>query len=327
MIRTPEPSEPRTSDKRDRHTGRANFNNPAVVVQSWYVAGRSESLPRGQVRSFDLGNRRVAIYRDMAGALHALDARCPHLGADLGHGRVVGNQVECAFHGWRFGPDGNCSLAPGLADVPQRRVRAYPTEERWGLAWIFNGPRPLFALPDVPPGERLWRLRPPPQQISCHPHIVIANGLDVPHFEALHNMRPSAPPRLRVQEPYWLTLELRGKPRSRRLQYVTGSRDADIVAEFTTIGSNLAWLTVREPVRFHMLFSGRPTPGGGCHTQTVLFVPVRSPVRMFQAVTVIYVILRDDRRILDHLAFSPSFTENDVGLRTFARIVDAMETW
>ena len=91
MISTPEPSEPRTSETRGRYTGRANFNNPAVVVQSWYVAGRSESLPRGKVRSFDLGNRRIAVYRDTAGVLHALDARCPHLGADLGHGRVVGN--------------------------------------------------------------------------------------------------------------------------------------------------------------------------------------------------------------------------------------------
>jgi hypothetical protein len=130
-----------------------------------------------------------------------------------------------------------------------------------------------------------------------------------------------------VEEPYRITLKLRGKPRSHRLQYVTGSRYADIVADFTTIGSNLAWLTVFEPVRFHMLFSGRPTPDGGCHTQTVLFVPVHSPVRMFRVVAVIYVILRDDRRILDNLVFSSSFTEYDVGLMTFARLVDAMETW
>ena len=327
MIVTPERSELGAPETRGRHPGRPNFNNPAVVVQSWYVAGRSEELSRGQVRSFDLGNRRIAIYRDTAGGIHALDARCPHLGADLGHGRVVGDQLRCAFHGWRFGPDGTCSQAPGLADVPKRGVRHYPTQERWGLIWIFNGPRPLFALPDIPSGERLWRLRPPPQQINCHPHIVIANGLDAPHFEALHNMRVSAPPELVVEQPYLITLKLRGKPRSRLLQYVTGSRSRDIVADFTTIGSNLAWLTMLAPVQFHMLFSGRPMPGGGCHTQTVLFVPARSPLRMLQAVAVIAVILHDDRRILDTLAFSPGFTENDIGLKTFAQIVDAMETW
>ena len=99
-----------------------------------------------------------------------------------------------------------------------------------------------------------------------------------------------------------------------------------MVADFTTIGSNLAWLTMLAPVRFFMLFSGRPTPGG-CHTQTVLFVPARSPVRMVQAITVIAVILHDDRRILDNLDFSPAFTENDRELKAFARIVDAMETW
>jgi nitrite reductase/ring-hydroxylating ferredoxin subunit len=303
-----------------------NFNNPAVAVQSWYVVARSRELRRGQAKSYPLLNRRLALYRDFSGTVHALDARCAHLGADLGDGQVIGDRLQCAFHHWCFGPDGACCDAPGLAATPPRQVRAYPVQERWGLIWIFNGPEPLFDLPGVPTAERFVALRLPSQTINCHPHLVIANGLDVTHYETLHGMVFSAAPRLIVDQPYRITLEVRGRPRSRFLQYLTGSWRDDIVATFTTIGGHLAWATVLGPIRFHMLFTGLTSAEGGCQTQTVLFLPTR-PWAFAQAVVLVYVLLRDDHRILDNLKFSPGFTENDAGLKSFAEIVNSMETW
>jgi nitrite reductase/ring-hydroxylating ferredoxin subunit len=305
------------------------FNNPAVAVQSWYVGAHSNEVRRGQIKSYELLNRRIALYRDFTGGMHALDARCAHLGADLGQGQVVGDQVQCAFHHWRYGSDGVCRQAPGLDYIPKRRVRCYPTLERWGLIWIFNGPKPLFDLPE-PPVEangRYWSFRPPQQYINCHPHLVIANGLDITHFEALHGMTFSAPPQLIADKPYRLTLEVRGRPRSRLLQYLTGSRYQDIIASFTTIGGNLAWATVRAPIRFYMLFSGLPSAKGGCRTQTVFFLPIRPAWQFLQAVLLMYTLLHDDRRILDSLMFSPGFTENDEPLKCFAEIVNTMEIW
>src|SRR5437660_1088836 len=87
-----------------------NFANPAVVTQSWYVAVRSRDVRAGQIASYTLLNRRIAIYRDRSGVVHALDARCPHLGADLGQGCLVDDEVQCAFHKWKSGL-GQCSEA------------------------------------------------------------------------------------------------------------------------------------------------------------------------------------------------------------------------
>jgi phenylpropionate dioxygenase-like ring-hydroxylating dioxygenase large terminal subunit len=326
MISTPDAGA-KDVDRGNGHSAeQTKFNNPSVAVQSWYVAARSRDLKRNSVKSYDLLNRRIAIYRDGSGVVYALDARCPHLGADLGQGKVVGDQLQCAFHHWRLGPDGRCRHAPGLNYVPERKVRCYPTRERWGLIWIFNGPTPLFDLPEAPAGERLWPLRLPPVYVNCHPHLVLANGFDVSHFGTLHNLELLGTS-LTVGDPYRVKLEVRARLRSRVMQYLTGSLHRDIIASFTTIGASLTWLTVMEPIYFYALFTGRPSSSGGCHSQTMLFLPAKSILRVLQIGILVIALLYDDQRVLDNLAFFPGFTENDAVLKTFAEKVNSMETW
>lgn len=312
---------------RTNRSSTSKFNNPAVVLQSWYVAARSNEIRVGKVKSYDLLNRRIAIYRDKAGLIHALGGHCSHLGADLGLGRVIGSQLQCPFHHWRYGPDGRCCYAPGLKEVPQRRVRVYPTLERWGLIWLFNGPKPLFDLPDAPAGEQCWHLRLPAQHINCHPHLVIANGLDITHFEALHAMEYTAPPRLMTQPPYQVTLEMQGKPCSGLLQTLTGSQRQAISASFTTIGGHLAWMTIQQPFHFYVLFAARASAKGGCDTQVIFLFPKGIYLRLFQALALMYVLLYDDHRILETLSFRPGFTEADLALKTFAETVNVMDIW
>lgn len=59
----------------------------------------------------------LVAFRTEDGVANVTDAYCPHLGAHLGiMGRVVGDCIECPFHGWRFkGKDGSCSHVPYAA--------------------------------------------------------------------------------------------------------------------------------------------------------------------------------------------------------------------
>lgn len=54
------------------------------------------------------------MFRGQDGEAYVVDAYCPHLGANLAvGGRVVGNCIECPFHGWQFrGNDGKCVKIP-----------------------------------------------------------------------------------------------------------------------------------------------------------------------------------------------------------------------
>ena len=195
-------------------------------------------------------------------------------------------------------------------------------QERWGLVWTANAPEVPFDLPEPPPGR--WRVvLPPPRAIRAHAHLIIGNGLDASHFDALHGMQPLAEPVLTVR-PHGVALEMVGRPRSRPLRRLVGG---DVRFRFTTLGGHLASADVLAPVRFRALFSATPisVPDApeASRTQVVLFLP-RGPVQTVRAAVGLYALLHDDARVLERLRFRRAFTPQDAPLAAFAEIVDAL---
>ena len=58
------------------------------------------------------------------GELHAFDNACPHEGNPLVEGEVLGDVLECAYHGWRF------DLGSGACLLGDEAARRYPAELR-----------------------------------------------------------------------------------------------------------------------------------------------------------------------------------------------------
>ena len=73
----------------------------------WYVAAWSHEVEDKPFtrRILDVP---VLMYRTGDGTAVAMDDRCPHRRAPLSMGRLEGDEIECAYHGMRFGPDGTC---------------------------------------------------------------------------------------------------------------------------------------------------------------------------------------------------------------------------
>ena len=70
----------------------------------WYVALRSNELPKGKVEAVDVAGENLVVFRSNSGKAYALEAYCKHLGANLGIGGSVLNDkcVQCPFHGWLY---------------------------------------------------------------------------------------------------------------------------------------------------------------------------------------------------------------------------------
>lgn len=171
---------------------------------SWYVFCRSSDLARGPYSRDFLGERLVA-YRTSSGKVIVMDARCSHLGSDLGAGRIVADGLRCPFHDWEYGCDGVCRRIPAQDEIPAfARQRCYPAEERHGLVFLFNAPQPLFPLPffaGVSP-EELIRSRPFGTVLDCPWYVSGANAFDLQHFRAAHDRRLVEEPATLQPSPY-----------------------------------------------------------------------------------------------------------------------------
>jgi hypothetical protein len=66
---------------------------------AWYLFCPADDLRRGPV-SKRLLSRHLVAFRTASGEFAVLEARCAHLGADLGCGEVVGETIQCPFHHW-----------------------------------------------------------------------------------------------------------------------------------------------------------------------------------------------------------------------------------
>lgn len=115
----------------------------------WYVVARSGELKKRPIAR-RLHGRSLVVFRDGNGVARVLDGLCPHRGAALARGRVVGNCIECPYHGWQFDGAGNCQLVPAgnlkQRIPPQFHTASFPVVEQQGLIWTTLG-TPVTPVP------------------------------------------------------------------------------------------------------------------------------------------------------------------------------------
>jgi len=124
----------------------------------WYVAALSTEISdRPLART--IACQPIVLYRDTKGAAIALEDRCAHRQAPLSLGEVVGDHIQCGYHGFTFDGDGRCVRVPSQKQVPPNAcIRAYPVIEKQGFVHVWTGDpgredsdRPYdFPFPDRP---------------------------------------------------------------------------------------------------------------------------------------------------------------------------------
>ncbi len=90
-----------------------------------------DELPHGLGRAFDVGGRALAVFRSRGGQVFAVDGKCPHKSGPLADGMLIGEQIVCPLHAFRFdGTTGACDQESVCG------IEAYPTEVRNGEVFV-----------------------------------------------------------------------------------------------------------------------------------------------------------------------------------------------
>lgn len=142
----------------------------------------------------ELLGERVVLYR-ANGTVVAFRDLCIHRGVRLSLGTVRGENLVCAYHGWTYGPTGECVLIPSQpanAAIPAKaRATRFHAEERHGLVWICLedpvAPLPEFPQPGFPrmgdPGTDWFMVE---FDWDVNPARMTENSMDHSHFPFVH---------------------------------------------------------------------------------------------------------------------------------------------
>jgi len=167
-----------------------------MYVNFWYPMALSTEITDAPLRVGAIGQQ-FALFRDSTGKAHCLANVCAHRGGSLGSGKLVGDRIQCPYHGWEFEGTGICGHIPTLPQgsrIPGRaRVDSYPVEERYGITFAFLGSLPPGERPpilDVPQWEAEgWSVTSFVYGWDANFERVMENALDATHTEFVH---PSA---------------------------------------------------------------------------------------------------------------------------------------
>jgi phenylpropionate dioxygenase-like ring-hydroxylating dioxygenase large terminal subunit len=122
-----------------------------MIPNQWYAILESNEVKRGTPIGVTRFGEKLVAWRNERGEVALLRDRCSHRGAALSAGRMVGDCVECPFHGFLFDATGRCCMIPAngkTASVPKVfNMPAYPTREAHHFIWAWTGE----ASPDLPP--------------------------------------------------------------------------------------------------------------------------------------------------------------------------------
>ncbi|MEZ0395764.1 MAG: aromatic ring-hydroxylating dioxygenase subunit alpha [Anaerolineales bacterium] len=161
-----------------------------MIRNQWYVLLESNEVKEKPVGVTRMGEKMV-FWRDRAGKVHCAVDKCPHRGVQLSLGAVMGDHLQCPFHGFEYDASGKCVLVPANGRngvIPSTlRLHTYPTYEAHGFIWVWWGDRqpedaPLFFdnLDDSfvsASAHDPW---------EAHYSRVIENQLDVVHLPFVH---------------------------------------------------------------------------------------------------------------------------------------------
>jgi vanillate O-demethylase monooxygenase subunit len=160
------------------------------IRNAWYAAALSgdikpEPFPR------TILNEKIVMYRTSTNQIVALRDRCAHRQVPLSRGKLVGDEIQCWYHGLRYSTTGKCVAIPSQNAIPHGAcVRAFPAVEKYGLIWLWMGEQVDADESKIP---NHWVCSSPELAgqlsycaVNCNYLFGIDNILDISHAAFVH---------------------------------------------------------------------------------------------------------------------------------------------
>ena len=163
----------------------------SLLRNCWYVAAWADEVSMQPLarRILDLP---MVLFRTASGRAVAMLDRCPHRLLPLSKGSVVGEHIECGYHGLAFDSVGQCVRAPAQPRIPpEASVQIFAVVEHWGMLWVWPGAPALAAtsalFDQLPWGQPGWTLNTGPYtHVNADYRLLIENLLDPVHVTYVH---------------------------------------------------------------------------------------------------------------------------------------------
>ena len=160
------------------------------ITNTWYVAARSDEVVADAPLGRKICDQSMVFFRNAAGEIAALEDFCPHRGAPLSLGRVVGDTLVCGYHGLAMGANGRTVSMPCQRVGGFPAIRSFPAHEAHGFIWVWPGEAEKADLALLPAFE--WLGNPAYgydgglYHIGCDYRLLIDNLMDLTHETYVH---------------------------------------------------------------------------------------------------------------------------------------------
>ncbi len=155
----------------------------------WYVVADVSELKARKPLAIERFGLALVLWRQENGSIVAMLDQCPHRSAKLSVGSLVGNSIQCKFHGFEFDACGSCQLVPETRKAaPNLKVPIFPVREMHGFIWIWHGQSEPAA--ELPWFDALlqgsWSYSKQSTTWPTHVSRCIENQLDYAHLPYVH---------------------------------------------------------------------------------------------------------------------------------------------
>ncbi|MHB8249348.1 MAG: nitrite reductase small subunit NirD [Acidithiobacillus sp.] len=102
-----------------------------MTMAQWMEVGSLMEIPQLGGRYVDTPQGQIALLRNEADEVFAVENRCPHRGGPLAEGFVSGRVVFCPLHNWQIDLNKGEALPPDAGCV-----KTYPVRVEEGQVYI-----------------------------------------------------------------------------------------------------------------------------------------------------------------------------------------------